>query len=398
MKLSKLLLFLSLAVILLSSVVKPTYAQVGADDINRAYTGLVWAPDGLNVVCASGNFAGGSNAEIVWNYLISKGFTEEQTAGFVGNFAVESNFDPTVVNEIGAIGLAQWLGGRKDGLFAFADGIGSDPLTLEVQLQYVWFELTGQPPVAGVSGGGEAAAYDRIKATTEVEEAALVVEDAYERSGGALLDERVDAALEAFATFAGTGAPNASSSGCGGLGISPDGFVFPLITTKTALAAGSSDGSGTLVWCEDSLVSCHGDYPAADIFAEPGTQVVAAQPGIVTSVSHVVGGLGDRVHVYNEEDSAIYYYAHMAFNSIPVNVGDTVVAGDLLGTVGGPEQADGTAPHLHFDITKPNGDSLVRVTCKRVAEGSTPACNPTFIDLFIDPQPFLVEAYQSLPE
>lgn len=376
----------------------PALAQaVDADDINSAYTGLVWSPDGLSFACSSGNFAGGNNAEIVWNYLISKGFSEEQTAGFLGNFQVESGFDPTVINEIGAIGLAQWLGGRKDGLFAFAEGISSDPLTLETQLQYVWFELRGEPVVPGVPGGGEAGAYTRIVGTTTVEEAATVVEDAYERSGGALVPQRVNAAIEAFANFSGTATPGTGSSSCGGLGISPEGFVFPLRTTKSALAAGSSNGNTTLIWCEDSLVSCHGHYPAADIFVQEGTQVVAAQPGIVTRVRNGLGGLGSNVHIYNAEDDVIYYYTHMAYNSVIVNAGQTIEAGNPLGLVGDKNQADGTPPHLHFDITKPFDGDRTRFTCKRITDGRTPACSPTYDGYFIDPQPFLVEAYQSLP-
>lgn len=186
-------------------------------------------------------FSGNSNAEIVWNFLIAKGFTEEQTAGWLGNFAIESNFDPTIVNPNGgATGLAQWLGGRLDRLFEFAEALGRDPLTLETQLDFLWFELTGEPEVPGVGGGYEAEAYEIILATTSVAEAARVIDEVFERSEGTLVEERIEAALAAFAEFSGTSAGAPANTVCGFAGSSIVGD--PLETSVgVACAAGTID-------------------------------------------------------------------------------------------------------------------------------------------------------------
>lgn len=47
------------------------------------------------------------------SYFMSQGWSRAQAAGIVGNLAQESNLDPNAVNpKSGAMGLAQWLGGR----------------------------------------------------------------------------------------------------------------------------------------------------------------------------------------------------------------------------------------------------------------------------------------------
>ena len=42
------------------------------------------------------NLTGGNVEEQVWNYFRSIGFSEEATAGIMGNFYQESGTDPTV--------------------------------------------------------------------------------------------------------------------------------------------------------------------------------------------------------------------------------------------------------------------------------------------------------------
>ena len=43
-----------------------------------------------------------------------------------------------------------------------------------------------------------------------------------------------------------------------------------------------------------------------------------------------------------------FYYAHM--NSVSVRVGQSLKAGDRVGTLGKTGAAQGTEPHLHFSI------------------------------------------------
>lgn len=107
--------------------------------------------------CGGSGLRGSENAEIIWNFFIDKGFTPEQSAGFMGNFHVETggSFDPKIVQGGGSsdeivvngktgYGIAQWTSsGRQQGLKDFAQSRGEKSGTLEVQLPYVMKELNG---------------------------------------------------------------------------------------------------------------------------------------------------------------------------------------------------------------------------------------------------------------
>ena len=77
------------------------------------------------------------------NFFIGKGLTPEQSAGIAGNLFAESGLQLNIVNQIGAYGLAQWLGPRKQNLFAFASSRGESVgnISLETQLEFTWNEL-----------------------------------------------------------------------------------------------------------------------------------------------------------------------------------------------------------------------------------------------------------------
>jgi hypothetical protein len=108
------------------------------------------------------------NAKTAYNFFISKGFKNFQAAAFVGNLYQESRLDPTIVNSIGATGIAQWLGSRRANLLK-----KKDYTTLQTQLNFIWEELQGP----------EKSAYQAIKATTNISDAALVIRKRYERPG-----------------------------------------------------------------------------------------------------------------------------------------------------------------------------------------------------------------------
>ncbi|QQS18958.1 hypothetical protein IPL68_02775 [Candidatus Saccharibacteria bacterium] len=70
-------------------------------------------------------------------------------------------------------------------------------------------------------------------------------------------------------------------------------FTFPLKTTQTRIkTAQYQDATYKLtkwVWCYTSQTNCHHDYPAADIFDTPGTEIVAAvgELWLPTNQSHL---------------------------------------------------------------------------------------------------------------
>jgi len=88
----------------------------------------------------------------------------------------------------------------------------------------------------------------------------------------------------------------------------------------------------------------HGD----DVFAPLGAPVLACASGTVFSVGwNAVGG--NRLWLRDGQGN-LFYYAHLsAFTPLAIN-GNKVNAGDVLGFVGNTGDAQGTPPHLHFEI------------------------------------------------
>lgn len=78
------------------------------------------------------------NKKKAMEFFQSKGLSTHAAMGLVGNLLAESSLNPSAVNKkSGAIGIAQWLGGRKKALIA---KYGNNP-TFEQQLDFVWEEL-----------------------------------------------------------------------------------------------------------------------------------------------------------------------------------------------------------------------------------------------------------------
>lgn len=81
-----------------------------------------------------------------------------QIAGIVGNLTGESKLNPEAVNPTSkAYGIAQWLGSRKEKLFA---KYGQNP-NLDQQLEFLWDELKTT----------EKTAFNKLLQTTSLEEA-----------------------------------------------------------------------------------------------------------------------------------------------------------------------------------------------------------------------------------
>jgi hypothetical protein len=152
---------------------------------------------GSTSIVPRGSLEGSTNAEKVYRFFVNNGFTPEQSAGIVGNFAAESgtNIDPTAYNPDDkgkpAYGIAQWRDTRWTDLQNWASETGQDYTTLETQLGFVLEEFATT----------ERSAAARLKATTSVEEAARVVDRYYERSDGRAREKRVQYALEVYERF-----------------------------------------------------------------------------------------------------------------------------------------------------------------------------------------------------
>lgn len=135
---------------------------------------------------------GGQRRQKAYNYLIKKGLKPHLAAGIIGNLMQESyrHLDSTVENEIGAVGIAQWLGPRKESLKKFAKDQGASYKDFDVQLDFLHEELMN----TGDSWGskGQQAFFN---AKTAEEAAAMFVEK-FERSGEKPGDKGYDQRLQ----------------------------------------------------------------------------------------------------------------------------------------------------------------------------------------------------------
>ena len=130
------------------------------------------------------------NVPIIWNKLQGLGFGDIHTAAIMGNMAIESGFDPAI-NEIGGgggFGLCQW-DDRKGNLAEYAQRAGKDPSDLDIQLQFIKYELQGSE---------SAAASEFFAETSNIDKATEIFCRKYERPNMAYanLEGRKQAARE----------------------------------------------------------------------------------------------------------------------------------------------------------------------------------------------------------
>jgi murein DD-endopeptidase MepM/ murein hydrolase activator NlpD len=120
--------------------------------------------------------------------------------------------------------------------------------------------------------------------------------------------------------------------------LSDQGYVFPVYGT---------------VSFGDSFGAPRPDVPGGwhhgeDIFAPTGTPILAVADGSLYSIGwNDIGGY--RLWLRDESGNQ-FYYAHLSAYSPLAVEGNHVEAGDVIGFVGSTGDADGGAPHLHFEI------------------------------------------------
>lgn len=194
-----------------SSVLSKTKFGVAAV---RAGRGKLRSAFGKFFIYSNKYGRGGASADvpqIIWDYLIGKQLSSQTVAAIMGNIFQESGYNPEAVNpDSGAYGICQWLGSRKDALERFAAGQGKPMSDINVQLDYLWSELTGD----------ESEALRLTNAAGDLETATRVFCEKFERCGAdeARNENRINAAREAFQkqgkgiNVAGTYTPSGGSS------------------------------------------------------------------------------------------------------------------------------------------------------------------------------------------
>ncbi len=120
--------------------------------------------------------------------------------------------------------------------------------------------------------------------------------------------------------------------------LSAGGYVFPVYGTASfgdSFGAPRPDVPG-------------GWHHGEDIFARLGAPLLAVADGTLYSIGfNRIGGY--RIWLRDRAGNQ-FYYAHLSAYSPLAIEGNEVEAGDVIGFVGDTGDADGGAPHLHFEI------------------------------------------------
>jgi murein DD-endopeptidase MepM/ murein hydrolase activator NlpD len=87
-------------------------------------------------------------------------------------------------------------------------------------------------------------------------------------------------------------------------------------------------------------------HSGIDLAAARGTPVMATLPGIATVI---LSATGYGLHVIIDHGGGLSsLYGHL--DTVLIDTGDAVMAGEVIGTVGATGNA--TGPHLHFEIRR----------------------------------------------
>ncbi|MDB4941266.1 MAG: peptidase [Labilithrix sp.] len=179
-----------------------------------------------------------ANEQPAFDYFRLKGLTAEQSAGIVGNLDVESGLDPTIVQKGGpGRGIAQWSAGGRwdstagDNVKSYAAAQGKSATSLQLQLDFIWFELTSFPSYG----------LTKLQATTTVTGAVSAFARDYEVCGACATSQRVAHAQSVLSRFGGMPPGSSSSSGAPDEACTLDatGETGTCITTSACAALGS---------------------------------------------------------------------------------------------------------------------------------------------------------------
>jgi hypothetical protein len=143
--------------------------------------------------------SGTTNNETAFDYFVSQGLSYDQAAGIVGNLDQESSMDPTISQYGGGPGrgIAQWsAGGRwdtdpEDNVLWYASRVGQSAESLQLQLEFVWYELTTFPSYG----------LEPLRAANNVTGATVAFQGDFEGCGTCDQGNRITFANEALSAF-----------------------------------------------------------------------------------------------------------------------------------------------------------------------------------------------------
>lgn len=270
------------------------------------------------------------NAWAVWQFLKSKGYSEQATAGILGNMDQESGIMPDIDEGGGGpgYGLVQWTSpvagesGRAyvQRLLAQA-GISGDYRNITTQLKLLdWHMHNGQY----IPSADYPYSVAEFKALTDIGTATMAFEANFERPA-VTHPERIPMAQYWYNLLK-------------DLKPSKPTWMNPVRSTYTITQEWDQIGWGTNV--------IHGGIDIASVPAGTSPPVYVARSGTVETVTY--DGTGGNYVVVKHDDGYWTYYGHL--DSVDLVVGEKVTTNSRVGIMGSTGLAKGI--HLHFEVWK----------------------------------------------
>lgn len=196
----------------------------GADMVAQIYSMLqtsgpkLGGAQGGSTAGGAADFSGNSNAEVVWNFCMSQGFSRQAAAGVIGNMQQESGVDPAACQGGGGPGrgLLQWETGssRFSALCQFASERGTEWTDIQAQLLFFVQEAPSQfdiytgngvytYPTGAQAWIAEKMTFDQFKALIDLPWATEAFERVYTRGSIPMMDKRIAYAQSAYDQFGG---------------------------------------------------------------------------------------------------------------------------------------------------------------------------------------------------
>lgn len=273
------------------------------------------------------------NAWAVWQFLKSKGYSEQAAAGILGNMDQESGIMPDIDEGGGGpgYGLVQWTSpiagesGRAyvQRLLAQA-GISGDYRNINTQLQLLeWHMHNGQY----IPSAAYPYSVAQFKALTDIGTATMAFEANFERPA-VTHPERIPLAQYWYNLLK-------------DLKPSKPTWMNPVRSSYTI----------TQEWDEPDYASggaagIHGGIDIASMPAGSMPPVYVARNGTVITATY--DGTGGNYVVIQHDDGYYTYYGHL--DSVDLAVGDKVTTTNKVGIMGATGTATGV--HLHFEVWK----------------------------------------------
>lgn len=281
-----------------------------------------------------GTLSGTTTTMQVWNYFRSAGFSEEATAGIMGNLYQESGVDPTRIQGNGAgpaAGIAQWenyntQSGRWKEMADYCESQGKPWTDLECQLDYILIEMPGifsvytgngtyTYPNGTVTWWPDRVTMDQYKQLDDIDTAVEIFERTFERASIPNMARRISQAHAYYDMYHGAEAPSAEAQEVIDRAYSQMGKPYKW----GASGPDSYDCSGLVCY---ALTGNYGHpWTTHDYMA--WTRVSNPQPGdICTSLTHCGIYIGNNQMIHAPHTGAVVSVGQVPSNMIFVRYED----------------------------------------------------------------------------